>query len=85
MVDAHGENQIAVAGGANMALTSVQVRAALKRLALEAGRIVLVGHEIRTGATHEALRLGRLAGATTILNPARPPVSAARHSSWPTS
>ena len=31
---------------------------------------MLVGHEIRTGATHEALRLGRLAGATTILNPA---------------
>ena len=29
-----------------------------------------VGHEIRTGATHEALRLGRLAGSTTILNPA---------------
>ena len=31
---------------------------------------MLVGHEIRTGATHEALRLGRLAKATTILNPA---------------
>ena len=31
---------------------------------------MLVGHEIRTGATHEALRLARLAGATTILNPA---------------
>ena len=70
MVDAHGENRIAVAGGANMALTSVQVRAALKRLALTAGDIVLVGHEIRTGATHEALRLARIAGATTILNPA---------------
>ena len=70
MVDADGENRIAVAGGANMALTSVQVRAALKRLALTAGDIVLVGHEIRTGATHEALRLARIAGATTILNPA---------------
>ena len=34
------------------------------------GDVVLVGHEIRTGATHEALRLGRIAGATTILNPA---------------
>ena len=32
--------------------------------------VVLVGHEIRTGAAHEALRLGRIAGATTILNPA---------------
>jgi ribokinase len=70
VVDASGENQIAVAGGANAALTSVQVRAALKRLALTAGDVVLVGHEIRTGATHEALRLARIAGATAILNPA---------------
>ncbi len=70
LVDRDGENSIAVAGGANAALTSVQVRAALKRLALTAGDVVLVGHEIRTGAAHEALRLGRLANATTILNPA---------------
>ena len=51
-------------------MTSLQVRESLKRLALTGGDVVLVGHEIRTGATHEALRLGRLAGATTILNPA---------------
>jgi ribokinase len=70
LVDAQGENSIAVAGGANAAFSSVQVRAALKRLALTPADIVLVGHEIRTGATHEALRLGRIAGATTILNPA---------------
>jgi len=70
LVDADGENSIAVAGGANAVLGSVQVRAALKRLALTSADVVLVGHEIRTGATHEALRLGRLAGATTILNPA---------------
>ncbi len=70
MVDRTGENRIAVAGGANMALDSVQVRDALKRLALTKDDVVLVGHEIRTGATHEALRLGRIAGATTILNPA---------------
>ena len=70
VVDASGENSIAVAGGANAAITSVQVRSALKRLALTSADIVLVGHEIRTGATHEALRLGRIAGATTILNPA---------------
>ena len=65
-----GENAIAVAGGANQALDSVQVRATLKRLSLKRGDVVLVGHEIRTGATHEALRLGRIAKATTILNPA---------------
>ena len=70
LVDALGENSIAVAGGANAMLSTVQVRAALKRLALTAADVVLVGHEIRTGATHEALRLGRIAGATTILNPA---------------
>jgi ribokinase len=70
LVDATGENSIAVAGGANAALGSVQVRAALKRLVLTAKDVVLVGHEIRTAATHEALRLGRIAGATTILNPA---------------
>jgi len=70
LVDAAGENSIAVASGANAALSSVQVRAAFKRLVVTWADVVLVGHEIRTGATHEALRLGRLAGATTILNPA---------------
>jgi ribokinase len=70
LVDETGENSIAVAGGANVALTSVQVRAALKRLDLAIDDVVLVGHEIRTGATHEAIRLARLAGATAILNPA---------------
>jgi len=70
LVDGAGENVIAVAGGANAALTSVQVRTAVKRLELTAADVVLVGHEIRTGATHEALRLGRNAKATTILNPA---------------
>jgi ribokinase len=70
LVDETGENAISVAGGANAVLGSVQVRTALKRLALTKDDVVLVGHEIRTGATHEALRLGRIAGATTILNPA---------------
>jgi ribokinase len=70
LVDDAGENSIAVASGANAALTSVQVRAALKRLDLAIDDVVLVGHEIRTGATHEAVRLARLAGATAILNPA---------------
>lgn len=70
VVDDEGENQIAVASGANAALTSVQVRATFKRLDLTSADVVLVGHEIRTGATHEALRLARIAGATGILNPA---------------
>jgi ribokinase len=70
VVDAAGENSIAVAGGANAVLSTVQVRAALRRLQLTPADVVLVGHEIRTGATHEALRFARLAGARTILNPA---------------
>ena len=71
LVDETGENSIAVAGGANAALTLGRrsgPRSSAWRLTGE--DVVLVGHEIRTGATHEALRLGRLAGATTILNPA---------------
>ena len=44
LVDRDGENRIAVAGGANMALDSVQVRDALKRLALTREDVVLVGH-----------------------------------------
>ncbi|MFL5778786.1 MAG: ribokinase [Chloroflexota bacterium] len=70
VVDADGENLIAVAGGANVALTPDDVRLALRTLAPDAGDIVLVGHEIPTPACREALRLGRAAGATTILNPA---------------
>jgi len=70
LVDENGENSIAVAGGANAAIGSVQVRQALRRLTLGPGDVVLVGHEIRTAATHEALRQARLAKATTILNPA---------------
>jgi ribokinase len=70
LVGGSGENSIAVSSGANATLTSVQVRAAIRSLELTPDDVVLVGHEIRTGATHEALRLGRLAGAKTILNPA---------------
>jgi ribokinase len=69
-VDDNGENNIAVASGANAALTMAHVRSALDALDLHAGDVVLVGHEIPTAVTREALRLGRRAKATTILNPA---------------
>ena len=69
-VDARGENSIAVAGGANVALRPGHVRDALATLRPRAGDVLLVGHEIPTAVTREALRLGREAGATTILNPA---------------
>lgn len=69
-VEASGENTIAVAGGANVELTPTHVGEALGVLGPRRGDIVLVGHEIPTTSTREALRLGRAAGAMTILNPA---------------
>ena len=70
LVDAAGENSIAVASGANAALTPDHVRASFATLAPGVGDVVVVGHEIPTESAHEALVLGRAAGATTILNPA---------------
>ncbi len=70
LVDAHAENEIAVASGANAELTPDAVREALARLALEAGDVVLVGTEIPLPAGAAALAAGRSAGAVTMLNPA---------------
>jgi ribokinase len=70
VVDAAGENSIAVASGANAALTPALVRDALERLRPGAGDVVLVGHEIPTVAAEEALRRARASGALTVLNPA---------------
>ncbi len=65
-----GENLIAVASGANHSLTPDGVRASLSSLALRAGDVVLVGHEIPTASAREALRLGRQWGTITVLDPA---------------
>lgn len=70
LVDAHGENSIAVAGGANAAIAREHVRESLERLVPGPADVVLVGHEIPTVAARAALEAGRRAGATTILNPA---------------
>jgi ribokinase len=72
VVDHAGENLIAVASGANAGITAQAVATAIGELRPRAADVVLVGHEIPTRAAHEALRLGREAGATTILNPAPP-------------
>jgi ribokinase len=69
-VEASGENTVAVAGGANVALGPGLVGDALRILEPRSGDVVLVGHEIPTESTREALRLARAAGASTILNPA---------------
>jgi ribokinase len=70
LVAADGENSIAVAGGANAALTPEHVAMALRHLAPGAGDVVLASHEIPTMAACAALAAGRAGGSTTILNPA---------------
>jgi ribokinase len=70
VVDRTGENLIAVASGANAALSPAHLRAAFGRLRPTGDDIVLVGHEIPTATAREALRLGWEAGGRTILNPA---------------
>jgi len=70
VVDAGGENLIAVASGANATLTPSDVTEALERLSAGLGDVVLVGCEIPLPTVREALRSGSAAGARTILNPA---------------
>ena len=70
LVEAGGENSIAVASGANAAVTPDLVGRTFRELGVRSSDVVLVGHEIPTDAAREALRLAREAGATTILNPA---------------
>ena len=70
LVDAAGENSIAVASGANGALTPEHVRQSLADLRVGSDDVVLVGHEIPTVTALTALSLSGTAGATTILNPA---------------
>jgi ribokinase len=65
-----GQNAIAVAPSANVALTPTDVEAALRRVAPGPDDVVLVGHEIPTESAAAALRVGRVAGAMTVLNPA---------------
>lgn len=70
LVDAKGENLISVASGANGEVEPETVVAALGRLRIGSGDVVLVGHEIPTRSVAAALAAGRGAGAMTILNPA---------------
>jgi ribokinase len=67
VVDERGENQIAVASGANGALTAAHVSDAL---ALAGRGVVLLGHEVPPEVVSEGVRAARDAGWTAILNPA---------------
>ena len=71
LVDATGENSIAVAGGANAGARAGARRASRSTGSVPApGDVVLVGHEIPTATATEALRFAKAAGATTVFNPA---------------
>jgi ribokinase len=70
LVDAGGENLIAVASGANGGLTPERVVAALSRLAPGPADVVVVGCEIPSATARAALEGARARGARTVLNPA---------------
>ncbi len=70
VVDEHAENLIAVAPGANAALTAPAVDDALAALAIGRGDVVLACREIPPAAVRAALGAARRAGAIAILNPA---------------
>ncbi len=63
VVDAAGENQIAVASGANAALT-------LPALDLSGDGVVLLGHEVSEEVVEAAARAANAAGWPVVLNPA---------------
>ena len=70
LVDAEGENLIAVASGASQAIEPAFIQAELARLGLSAGDVVLVSNELMPACVGAALQMARAAGARTILNPA---------------
>jgi ribokinase len=67
-VDDAGENQIAVASGANAELAPEAVEAALARA--EPGAVVLIGLEVPDAPVLAAARAARAAGLQVVLNPA---------------
>jgi ribokinase len=71
VVDADGENQIAVAAGANLALTSDWVAARVGE-ALPRTGCVLVSTEIAPDVVAAAVRCAHAAGVTCVLNAAPP-------------
>jgi ribokinase len=70
VVDAHGENQIAVASGANAELAAETVRSALGRLLARAPGVVLLGHEVPEEAVIAGAEAAAEAGWSVVLNPA---------------
>ncbi len=73
LVEAGGENVIAVAPGANARLSPEQVRQA--EPAIAACDVVITQLEVPLDAVRAALEAGRRAGVRTILNPAPAPAA----------
>jgi len=71
VVDRDGENLIAVAPGANRAVSPADVEAA--RALIAAADLLLVQLEVPFDAVRAALSLARSEGVTTVLNPAPAP------------
>ncbi len=67
-VDDSGRNCIVVVGGANLALSPADVRAAAD--AIRTARVLVAQFEVALETVLEALTVARAAGARTILNPA---------------
>jgi len=65
-----GENQIAVASGANALLSAAHVEDALAAEPLRTGDVCLAGYEVPDGAVLAAAEAARRAGATLLVNPA---------------
>ena len=70
VVDDLGENQIAVASGANHRLDAVKVAALLEAIVLSPGGVCLLGFEVPDSAIELAARWGADRKAHVILNPA---------------
>jgi ribokinase len=70
VVDAGGENQIAVAAGANAAVTGDQVSASLAALAVAAQDVIVLSFELPDPPLLAAVSAARGAGATVVANPA---------------
>jgi len=70
MVDDNGENQIAVASGANSLLDAGVVDAALRSVVLADNGVLVVGFEVGDDAVESAARWAVASGHTIILDPA---------------
>jgi ribokinase len=69
VVDARGENFVALASGANAELDAAYVEPALAHLTGGDG-VILLGHEVPEEAVVAGIRAGREAGWRVVLNPA---------------